>query len=165
MLKTKDKKTEYRFDIFEILKRVNEKDRSFLNSLEDDDKKHVNPYMIMRWMSGSNDPTQIIFLNELVNRVVWGDRFLNEDKLGHFNILIHLLTICGTGKNVRFSWIKTNSEKKKPMSRQVVMEYFQYNSADAAEALEILTKEDVADYAEQLGYQVEHVKKLKKEWT
>lgn len=157
------KKVEYKFDIFSLLDKVNKKNISYISSLSEEDKKHINPYMIMRWMSGSSSPTQIIWLNELLNHTVWGI-LPDHNKEDHFNIKMFLLTICGTGKSSRFTWIKSKSDKKHPFTIKVLKEYFNYNTKDAEEVFQILKSEDIIDYAEQLGYQTDDLKKLKKEF-
>lgn len=153
------KKPEYKVDIWDLLSKINDKNYKYLASLSAEDKKHINPYMIMRWMSGTDDPVQIIYLNELVAPFIWS---ISSE---HFNLKMSLLGICGNKRRQRFTWIKTNSDKKRSLSIKIVQEYFGYNSRDAEEALSLLTQDDIVDYAEQLGHQNDHIKKIRKEFS
>jgi hypothetical protein len=156
-------KKEFKFDIFQVLRKINSKDYEFIRSLSDEDKKAINPYMILRWMFGTSNPATMIWLNELVNPVIWG---VKKDDAGeeHYNIKMFLLAICGTGsKSSDFKWIKTKGEGKYPTALQVIREYYGYSTAHAKDALSILDPTAVVDLAEQLGYQPDDIKKLKKE--
>jgi hypothetical protein len=112
--------------------------------------------MLMKWMVSCQDPRKIIFINELVNPVIF-----NFSK--HQLLLMYLLMICGSGTKTRYNYIKLKKDEKFPLSVGVVKEYFNYNTKHAKEAIPLLSNDDIIGYASQLGYQQEDLKLLNKE--
>lgn len=148
----------HKLDIFHVLSKISTKDREFYSKLNEEEQKAVVPLVVMRWLSGTKDMRQIIFLNELVNPVVFS--FTR-----HKELLVNLLTVSTSGRSQRYFWNKANTSKKHsyPTSVGVVGEYYRYSSREAAEALPCLTADDVLDLAEQLGRQPDEIKTIKKE--
>ena len=148
----------YKLDIFNVLNKISTKDRNFYSSLSDEEQKSIAPFVIMRWLSGTRDIRQIVFLNELVNPFVF-------EMSHHKSLIMDLLTISSSGKSQRYSWNKTHTRKssKTPVSASVLREYYGYSSIQAEEALPLLTLLDVISLAEQLGRQSEDITVIKKE--
>ena len=151
---------DYKLDIFQVLRKIDSKDRKFFDSLSEDELKGFLPFLIMRWMSGTSDPMQVYMLNELVNPYVFS---FSDNK----ELLYYLLTTVSDDKRIkRYSWIKGPTANKKssmPEALSVIKEYFGYNNKEAEDALNILSDEDIIDYASQLGKQKEEISKLSKE--
>lgn len=148
----------HKLDIFRTLKHIDEKDVDYYSSLEEEEQKAYFPLVIARWLSGTRDARQIVFLNELVNRFVFAIP-------NHKDLLHKLMCLCTTGKPRRYFWNKVASGKttSKPNAVSVIREYFGYNTKQAKDALQLLTVEDVIEYAEQLGRQKDEITKIKKE--
>lgn len=146
----------YSIDIFKILNSLDSKNLEFFNNLEEKELKDIQPYVLMKWLSGTNDELQIYLLNETINPYAFT---LQKHKM----LLIKLLTISTNGKNKRYKWIKQKSKEKYTNSISVIKEYFQYSTKEALEAFRILKKTDILEYAQQLGRQDEDLKKIKKE--
>lgn len=149
---------ERKLDIFQLLNGLSKGDVSVYHSLSDQEKKEVLPLIVMRWMSGTIDERQIVFLNELVNPFVF-------PFYKHKDLLVDLLAVCGPGTSRRYTWNKALSKKKSahPKAVEVIKQYFHYNTVGANEALGILSADDIVDYAQQLGWQPDDISKLKKE--
>ncbi len=149
---------ERNLDLFALLNGLSRNDYDYYQSLSDDEKKEVLPLIVMRWMSGTSDVRQVYFLNELVNQFVF-------PFYKHKDLLVRLLSICGSGRNTRYQWLKSQSKRKtsSPMVIGVIKEYFGYNTIDAIDALQLLSSDDILDYASQLGRQPDEVSKIKKE--
>jgi ketosteroid isomerase-like protein len=49
------------------------------------------------------------------------------------------------------------------MALDIVKEYYDFSEREAKQSLPLLSSEDVIQLAEELGYQVDEIKKLKKE--
>jgi len=145
-------------DIFQVLNHISQKDREYIKTLTDEELKAFQPFVIMRWLSGTNSARQIYFLNTLVNPFVFN---LPE----HKELLYYLMTICTSGKSQRYNWIKGPTKKDKKLSSitNVICDYYKYNSSEAKSVLSLLSREDILSYAEQLGYQTEEITKIKKE--
>lgn len=150
--------TNRKLDIFRVLAAADGKDRSFYETLTEDEVKAFAPFIVARWMSGTSSARQVYFINELFNPLVFS--------LGnHKQLLWYLLTICGSGKKQRYTWNALPGKKNtsKPTAVRVVKEYFKYSTTDATEVLSMLTRTDLLTMAEELGWQPDEVSKLKKE--
>lgn len=147
-----------KLDIFRVLNAANDKNREFYNELTPGEVKAFQPFLVMRWMSGTNDAKQILIINELLNPAVF-------PLTNHKQLLWQLLTVCNSGKKARYSWIKLPSklDPSRPTCTKVIMEYYGYSTGDAVEALRLLTRDDVIELAEDMGWQKEEIAKIKKE--
>jgi hypothetical protein len=148
----------HKFDIFAVLNKISAKDKTFYNALSEEEQKAIAPLIIMRWMSGTKSIRQIIFLNELVNPLVFS---LSK----HKPLLLSLMSLCTNGQTQRYAWNKTKSNKTTsyPNTIGVIREYFGYNTMQAKEVLPILTTETVISFAEELGKQPDEIRAIKKE--
>lgn len=148
----------YKLDIFNILDRVSRKDSTFLSTLSEEEVKALQPFLIQRWLSGTSDARQIYFLNEVVNSYIF-------TLPKHKELLWQLMTICTTGKATRYTWNKLpgSTTTSKPIATRTVSEYFNYSKRDAVSALQLLSMEDVLQYAVELGTQKDDLAKIKKE--
>lgn len=142
--------------LFQVLEKLDLKNKTFVDSLTEKQIKKLSTYMLMKWMVSCDDPMKIIYINEIVNPVIF--QFSK-----HQLLLMYLLMICGSGKKTRYSYIKLKKEDKFPLSIGVIKEYFNYNTKHAKEAIPLLSNDDIMEYASQLGYQPEDLKLLNKE--
>lgn len=151
------KPTKHKLDIFHVLDRISRKDPLFFNNLDEEQQKAFSPLVVMRWLSGTYSPLQIVLLNQLVNHLVF--------PLGkHKGLLYDLMTICTSGKTQRYVWNKMNSKKSvMPKSVAIIQEYYGYSKKHSLEALPLLTNEDIISHAEDLGKQKDEIRELKKE--
>ena len=149
---------QYKVDIFDILDNLNAKNRNYYPSLKDEEKKAIPMPVVMRWLTGTSNPRQIVFINELVNPFVFS---LSK----HPELIMDLMMSCTSGSKVRYRYPKLAKKKASgtPKLVQTIQEYFGYNSKHAEDALGILEDDDILDYASQLGYQKDDIKIIKKE--
>lgn len=148
---------EFALDIFHLLGQVDKKDTLFYSKLTDEQRKAYSPLVTMRWMSGTSDARQIIFLNELMNRFVFqiGD---------HKELLYKLQCAASSGSPRRYNWMSAKtSGSKKNKGQDVVMQYYDYGVREAKSVMHLLSSEDILMMAEELGYQKEELAKLKKD--
>lgn len=145
-------------NIFNVLSRISTKDNEYYNALEGNERKELQPFVIMRWLTGTSDARQIYFINELVNRVVF-------DFTHHKQLLFNLLCVSTSGSARRYQWMKPASRKGANLSTAigVIKRYFKYNTREATEVLPILTNDQIMEFAEDLGLQKEEISKLKRE--
>jgi hypothetical protein len=144
-------------DIFNLLSNISTKRREHFDALTEQELKEMQPYVVMRWLTGTFDAQQIYFINELVNPFV----FELRDK----RLLYYLLTIAAAGKNQRYKWIKPASRKGTGLSTTmlVIKKTYNYTTKQATEVLPILTNEQIMQHAEDLGLQKEEIAQLRKE--
>jgi len=147
-------------DIFKVLGNLSKKDETFYKRLSTEEQKALQPLVVMRWMTGTSDPSQIYFLNEFVNPYVFS-------LTNHKELLVDLMTVCSSGRSQRYTWKGVSRKKggKQPIATEIVKEYFGYSTAKAIDVLPLLEDNVILNYAEQLGAQPDELKKLKKELT
>ena len=142
------------FDLFDGLSKLGARDFSWFSSLSDAGKKAAAPFVLMRWMSGTVDPVQIIKLNILANPYMFSGGFDKSQQLT-------MLAASATGKNKRYSWLKMPGSKSVSKTIEVICAYYDC-SAREAKTYNI----DIADLLEmaaELGWEKEESDKLKKE--
>lgn len=150
--------TERKLDIFRVLQAADEKNINFYANLTEEEQKEFQPFIVMRWLSGTFSARQVYFINELLNPYAFS-------LANHKQLLWQLMTISCSGKQQKHFWNKLPGKKEtnKPNATKVIMEYYQYSSNDAIEVLPLFTRDDIVELAEQLGWQQEEIAKIKKE--
>lgn len=145
-------------DIFTVLNNISKKNVGYYDTLPENEQKELQPFVVMRWLTGTKDARQVYFLNEIVNRFAF--------ELGsHKELLYKLLCVATSGQGQRYQWKKVASRKGAGLTLcvDVVKRYYNYNTSQALDALGILTNDDILDHAEDIGLQKEDIAKLKKE--
>lgn len=144
-------------DLFALLSSLDAKDYDLWDKLTDEQRKEFSPYMTLRWLMGTNDQRQLVFLNELVNPVVFA--FGSQ----HKELLLKLFAVCTSGQRQRYTWRNFKSNKKASKALDLVKERYGYGDREAKDALKLLSKDDLIELAESVGWQKEDVNALKKE--
>lgn len=149
---------ERKLDIFKVLGNISNKKYAYYNTLSEEEVKAFQPLVVMRWLTGTRDPAQIYFINELVNPLVF-----NLAK--HKHLLYDMMAISTTGSTSRYQWKKAKSKKSSNMPNvtRVVQDYFKYSLSDAADVIPLLSNDDIMTYAEELGRQPDVVSLIRKE--
>lgn len=149
---------QYKLDLFNFLNNISQKNQKFYDTLSDEEIKELSPLILMRWLSGTNDPYQIYMLNELLNPFVFS--------LGkHKELLVDLMTLSTSGRSQRYKFkkVKSNKNTKLPNTVKVIKEYFNYSTLDAIEVMPLIKSEELLSLAEQLGRQKPEIARIKKE--
>jgi len=147
-------------DIFMLLGEIDKKNYKLWDSLSDDQKKEFSPLVTMRWMAGTTDQRQIIFLNEVVNLAVFS---LPE----HKELFLKLLTVCSSGDKKRYTWInyKTGGTKKSKKSVELIAEHYHMSLKEAEDTVRLFSADEIMELGEAHGLQKDELKLLKKEVT
>jgi hypothetical protein len=141
------------FDLFDTLNRLGRRDMKVFESLSEEGQKAVAPLVLMRWLSGTADPAQIVRLNALVNPHVFS---LGRDKA----LLLKLLAAACTGRGGRVAWLKGPAAKGDRLAVRVIAERYGCSAREAAAQRDRLGAEDLLELAADLGWPAEDVKKL-----
>jgi hypothetical protein len=149
---------ERKLDIFRVLDAADAKDEEFFRKLTDEERKGLQPFLISRWMSGTSNAAQIVLINEFLNPYAFS-------LTRHKELLWQLLTVVNSGRRQRYVWNKLPAKREsgKPNALRAVREYYKYSTRDAVDALEILSRDQVINLAEQLGWQPDDIAKIKRE--
>jgi hypothetical protein len=147
----------FKLDIFDLLSKIDRGDLHIWDKLSEDERKGFAPLVVMRWMSGVTEARQIVYLNELINPLIF--------QLGkHPDLLMKLLAACSSKKQRRYFWLAASKKKAaKKLEVQVLQEYYGYSERVAKQQLPLLDGEDILTMAEELGWQKDELAKLKKE--
>lgn len=148
---------DHKVDIFKMLDRLALGDKNVWDSYTPEEQKSISPLIIMRWLSCNNSPKHIVFLNMLVNNLIFSIP-------KHPGLIFKVMGCCTDKQKTHFTWLgqkKTGGTKK--LGVQVIQEYYNYSSREAVQYLNILNKTDIVDMAEQLGWDKTEITKLKRE--
>lgn len=157
-------KKEFKLDIFALISRLNKSELGLWDTLSEEERKGFSTYIVTRWMSGTKDQLQIILLDEFVNSALFNLGTKQGFQLDHNELLCKLLACCGMDDNRRFTWVPESKKgSNKPMTLDIVKEYYGFTTREAKSQIPLLSGEDVIELAEELGYQVDEIKLLKKE--
>lgn len=148
---------DHKLDIFQVLDKINRKDAEYFTGLSEEDQKQIQPFVLMRWLTGGKD-MGVMMVNEVINPYAF-------DLTKHKELLWYLLTVCTSGKSARVRWIKGPSKKTTGMSNsvKVVMEATGYSTRHAVDAALVLQPADIIEMAEGLGWTSDDIAKVKKE--
>lgn len=142
------------FDLFQFLGQLSRKDMEAYDKLTSEAQKAVAPFVLMRWMSGTSDPAQVIALNEFVNPYAFA---LGQDKA----LLCRLLAASATGRTNRYRWIKGPGGKAEKLRLEVIKQYYEISDREACDYK--IDAETILAMADELGWDEDELKKLKKE--
>jgi len=143
-----------KLNVFEVLKHINMKDVEYYTTLTEEQQQEFVPVVVQRWLSGTTDARQIVFLNEFLNSYVF--TLQNHPKL-----LYQLMTVCSSGGRQRNNWLVSNSKVQTyKQSIQVISEYQQISTVEAEDVIDLFTTTQILEMAELLGYQPVEIKKL-----
>lgn len=153
------KPVKYALDIFDILGKLSMGNTELYQTLTEEEQKSISPLVLMRWMSGTSDLRQIVFLNEFVNPFLFSIGANNKE------LMVKLLAIASSKQPHRYHWkgIKKKEGKESTLGLKVLKEFYEYSTREAREVIRHLTKEDITEMAEKLGWQADELKKLKKD--
>jgi hypothetical protein len=148
----------FQLDIFQLMERIDRGETDLWDKLSDEEKKGFSALIIMRWMSGTSDQRQIIYLNEFVNQVVF--------PFGkHPELLLKLLGVSSSKRPKRYQWYPMvgGKKSKNELTIRVIKEYHQYTTKEAKDVQRLLNKDDITSMAEEMGWQKDEMKLLAKE--
>lgn len=144
-------------DIFELLPKIDQKDLHIWEKLSDEQRKEFSPLVVLKWLRGTDNLTQLEFLNELVNPVIFT---LGQEK----EFILKLMAICTFGGRKRYSWLSTKSNKKKSTLKiDMIMNYNHISKRESMEVVSLYNEEEILQMAEEIGYQKDEITALKKE--
>lgn len=145
-------------DLFWLLGQLDQHKPDIFAGLTPEQQKEVSCYMVLRWLSGTDNPEQIIELGTIGTSCVF--------ELGqHPELLLQVLAACTRDGTKRYRWLPWKGIAKDSKGLELVMTQWNLSASQAKEALKVLTTDDLIAIAEGQGMQPAEVKALKKELT
>lgn len=148
--------TDRKLDIFWFLSQLDDHKFDIFDTLDEEQKKEVSTYMLLRWMSGCDDPEQILKLGSIATACLF-------DLSKHPELMVKVLAACSTNGRKRYRWINYKGTSKETTALTLVKKEWGLTSAEAREAIQHLDNDDIMELAERHGLQPEELKALKKE--
>lgn len=140
---------QYKNNIFEVLKHLDNKDYGYYESLSEEQQKEIQPYTLARWMSaiyGNESSHQSLNkrVNERVNKRFW--------ELSKYKDLQWKL-LCSVGNKISYKhqWIgftKSSNDKTTNMLRHF---YSYLNDDEFNLKMKTLQKDDIKEIKQYLG--------------
>lgn len=140
---------QYKNDIFEVLKQIDNKNYQYFESLSEEQQKEIQPYTLLRWLSAlsGNDSDHnhyTTITNTNVNQRFWE---LSKYK----DLQWKLLCTCGLKKFIRHQWIPQTKSKKDKNYNMLRKFYSNLNDDEFEMKYRQMTQNDVKDVQKYLG--------------
>ena len=149
-----------KLDINEVLNHIDDLDIEYFNSLSEDQKKSLSPYVIMLWMNGCNSPLQLLLVNGLVNELIFSIPSRHND------LLYKLLMVASDGKRKSYKWVKKRTRSKQYATCvSILKRKYKCSTRTALEYIKLLDYDTISAIAIEFGEQDDTLKKIKKELT
>lgn len=132
------------------------KDKDFYSDLTDDQKKVISLWVLMRYMSSSQNDADyhLTMVNDVVNT-----NFAVISK--HPELQWKLLAICGTGKKQFHSWIPPGKKAKKNRLEEALIGFFPLMKDSDLEMLQqINSQEDFVEFFKQNAFDDKTIKEI-----
>jgi hypothetical protein len=151
--------TAKKLDIFETLKRIDLGDIDWFDSLDEEEVKAFQPFVVLQWMYGVDNAWQTALLSEYANGTI------HSISAKHKKLCFQLLCACSLTKNnqtQRYQWVK--SKKKEKRSKILVDLVSGYSKCEEKDVLlHLYTKAEFLEMAEDMGLQKDEITKLRAE--
>ena len=148
---------EYKVDIFDVLNRISCGEKDIWEKFSDEERKAISPLIVMRWLSGTGNARQIVYINTLVNHLIFACS-------KHPDLLFKLMASCTDKRPARYQWIgQKKSVGQKKLCVEVIKQFYNYSNREALSVINLISKDDFIEMAEKLGWDKDAINKLKKE--
>ena len=147
--------SKHEFNIFDVIGKLRKQDIDFFLELSDEQLKSIAPYVLMLWLSDSNNKFQIDFLNDFVNKYVYS---INDKRL-----LLLLLIASIVDTKTRYRWTRKKAHTQNKLINLVV-ESYNVNKDTAKQYLTILTEEQIEQLCVHQGIEKKERKEIIKQF-
>lgn len=145
-----------KLDIWELLPKIDAGDREFLATASEEQRKGFAPIVVLRWLSGGKNPTQLLNLNNVVNPTVFS-------LYKHPDLLYRLMVAATPPGKKNYEWIKVKKKEKNTRRVDVVKRFLDVPSRQAKEYAVLYSDDEIVEMSESLGDPADVIKLLKSE--
>ena len=139
---------EYKNNIIDVLKHIENKDYDYFDSLTEEQKKELQPYILMRWMATVKEEQlhqyYTLAVNELVNINFW-------DLSKYKDLQFKLLCAVGQKEKVFHQWLASSKSSKDKDLNDLKPFFKNLNEQELKMKLARMTKEEKTDVRNFLG--------------
>ena len=149
-----------RLTIKEEMRAIDTKDRTWYDSLTEEEQNKLSIWLLMRYTSNANDRMLIDHYLEWTNEVV----NVHFNKLRkHPQLQFQLLQVVGLGRGTFHPWIAPGkAAKKNKIALWVAEKYPQYNDDEIEIFLSNHTTESLTELMEEYGLDKKSIKEILK---
>lgn len=140
--------------LFDHIKEIEGQNLDFYEKLTDEEKKEVSHFMLLKWMSYTSDPKQVLHMNALVNPRVFA--------LYKYKSLLYKLLVAACTGSHHYKWLKRDTKKSSGVLK-MISDAHNCGMRDAEEILELYSKEELLDLCAEMNYDKAEADKVKKE--
>lgn len=143
-------------DIFWLLGQLDRKNFNLWSELTEEQRKEVSPYVILRWLMGTDEPEQLIKLAELANSSLF-------DLADKKELMLMVLAASTVGGPKRYSWVTPKGAAKSGRAVQLIAQTYRMPLKHATDVRPLFAAADIVALAEAQGWQKDELKDLQKE--
>lgn len=144
-------------DIFWLLGQLDNRNFDVWDQLTEEQRKEVSPFVILRWLTGTNDPEQLVMLGEVASACL----FEFGDKK---DLLLKVFAACTVNGSKRYKWANPKGASKgSSKAVELIAKTYRMSYKHAAEARSLFTNDDIIALAEAQGWQKDELSALSKE--
>jgi hypothetical protein len=154
--------TEWKLDIFELLKAIDKRDKNWLSQQSLESQKAFNPKIVLRWAStvpnnGTEAYYMLFILNERLNVHLWT---LQK----HPELLYKLFASCGIGKQIKRQWLGDKQTKRENNKAYNLLALHNTNASEKEldMLLSLYTKDTFSEFISECGLQPDVAKETLK---
>lgn len=146
--------TDRKLDLFALLTSLDEHDFGAWSRLSEEERKEVSPYMLLRWLSGCNDPEQLVNLGHIAAPCIF--EFGKKPELA-----LMVLAACTVNGHKRYKWTAPKTTPKASKAIDLIAAAYKMPRKHAVDVLPMFSKEEIVELAEAQGWQKDEIKELK----
>ena len=144
-------------DIFWLLNQLDNRNFDLWDQLTEEQRKEVSPFVILRWLTGTNDPEQLVALGEVASACL----FEFGDKK---DLLLKLFAACTVNGSKRYKWVTPKGANKgSSKALQLIALTYRMSLQHATDVRPLFSNDELVALAEAQGWQKDELKELIKE--
>lgn len=144
-------------NLFDTLENIDKGEYQYFKKLSDIELKSIPAFLLLKWLSHTNDPNKLLRLNLSPNKNIF-------NLYKHPTIVYNTLVACGSGNKEFYKWKKKSKKiSSKPITTQLLMEYYNISNDTAIEDSSVMNLSSMICIAEELGH-FDKIEDLRKEY-
>ncbi len=154
---------DYKLDIFQALRAIDQKDGDWLNRQPDDARKGFKPLVAMRWASTVNDGPQATYMLWMINERVNQQLF---ELYHHPDLVFRLIASCGIGTVQKHQFIPFPARHSQMnLATKLLQEYYpQASESEIQLLLALFDRASFKQFVDDCGIQPDEAKEIFKEY-